>query len=180
MTRESATNMRVVAELDVLPHRRHAGVMHGDNAKSHEDAAENEAKRRSALATNDVKAAAGYEHRHHERKGGQSDVVGHRRRQDEGEHGDEVHRPYAAPHRDSGRRQPHAASESSGRRHAAAEIEGGVRCKGGDQNGQRHEIRIVCSGNDHRDCPKFRTRDQWMTNPPTHLQIRAATLAGRY
>src|SRR5258708_36258362 len=108
--------------------------MHGGNAKSHEDAAENEAKRRSALATNDVKAATGYDNRHHERKGGQSDVVGHRYRQDEGEHGNEVHRPYAASHYDSGRRQPHATSEASGRRHAPAENEGGGKCKGGDQN----------------------------------------------
>src|SRR6266853_657332 len=33
------------------------------------------------------------------------------------------------------------------------EIEGGVRCEGSDQNGQCDEIRIVCSGNDHRDRP---------------------------
>ena len=33
------------------------------------------------------------------------------------------------------------------------EIEGGVRREGGDQNGQSDEIRIVCSGNDHRDRP---------------------------
>ena len=137
------------------PHGRHAGVMHGGNAKSHEDAAENEAKRRYARATDDVKAAAGYQDRHHEGKGGQADVVGHRCRHDEGEHGDEVHRPYAASHCDRGRRQPHATRESSGRRHAPAEIEGGVRREGSDQNGQGNEIRIVCSGNDHRDRPIF-------------------------
>jgi hypothetical protein len=34
-----------------------------------EDAAENEAKRRCALAADDVEAGAGYEDRHHERKG---------------------------------------------------------------------------------------------------------------
>ena len=33
------------------------------------------------------------------------------------------------------------------------EIKGGVRREGGDQNGQSDEIRIVCSGNDHRDRP---------------------------
>jgi hypothetical protein len=33
------------------------------------------------------------------------------------------------------------------------EIEGGVRREGSDQNGQSDEIRIVCSGNDHRDRP---------------------------
>ena len=36
-----------------------------------------------------------------------------------------------------------------------AEIEGGVRRERGDQNGQRDEIRIVCSGNDHRDRLNF-------------------------
>jgi hypothetical protein len=153
--------------------------MHGDNAKSHEDAAENEAKRRSALATDDVKAAAGYDNRHNERKGGRSDVVGHRHRQGEGEHGDEVHRPDAASHCDSGRRQPHATSESSGRRHVRAEIEGGVRCEDGDQNRQSDEIWIVCSGNDHTDSP-IRTRDPRATNPPTHLQMQPATLSGRH
>lgn len=33
------------------------------------------------------------------------------------------------------------------------EIEGGVRCDASDQNRQSDEIRIVCSGNDHRDRP---------------------------
>ena len=33
------------------------------------------------------------------------------------------------------------------------EIEGGVRGEGGDQNGQSDKVRIVCSGNDHRDRP---------------------------
>src|SRR5713101_3619365 len=129
--------------------------MHGDNAKSHEDAAENEVKRRGALATDDVKAAAGYEGRHHEGKDGQSDVVGHRYRRFEGEHGDEVHRPYSASHRDRGRRQPHATRKSTCGSHVPAEIEGGVRRETGDQNGQHDEIWIVCSGNDHRDRPNF-------------------------
>jgi hypothetical protein len=44
--------------------------MHGDNAKSHEDAAENEAKRRCTLAANNVKTDARYENRQHEREGG--------------------------------------------------------------------------------------------------------------
>src|SRR5260221_5715133 len=92
--------------------------MHAGNAKSNEDAAEIEAKRRWAWATNDVKSAAGYEDRHHERKGGQSDVVGHRCRHDEGEHGDEVHRPYAASHCERGSHQPHATCKSPGRPHA--------------------------------------------------------------
>src|ERR1700730_12650602 len=131
--------------------------MHGDNSKSHEDAAENEVRRRSALATDDVKAAAGYKDRNHERKDGQSDVVGHRYRHAEGEHADEVHRPYSASHCDRGRHQPHATCNSAGVRHATAEIEGGIRCKDGDHNGQRDEMRIVCSGNNPRDRPNFGT-----------------------
>src|SRR6267378_7082557 len=101
--------------------------MHPGNAKSHEDAAENEAKRRCALATNDVKAAAGYEDRHHERKDGQSDVVGHWCRHDKGEHADEVHRPYSASHCDRSRYQPNATRKSPGGSRVPAEIEGGVR-----------------------------------------------------
>jgi hypothetical protein len=127
--------------------------MHAGNAKSHENTAENEGNRRRALATNDVKAAAGYEDRHYERKGGQSNVVRHRGRHDEGEHGDEVHRPYSASHCERGSYQPHAARKSPGRPRVPTEIEGGVRREGGDQNGQSDEIRIVCSGNDHRDRP---------------------------
>src|SRR6202162_2554622 len=100
--------------------------MHGGNAKSHEDAAENEAKRRCALATDDVKAAAGYEDRHQERKNGQSDVVGHRYRHDEGEHTDEMHCPYPASHRDRSRHQPDATRKSPSSSHVTAEIEGGV------------------------------------------------------
>jgi hypothetical protein len=49
--------------------------MHGDNAESHEDAAKHKVKRRCALATDDVKAAARYDDRHDERNDGQSDVV---------------------------------------------------------------------------------------------------------
>ena len=33
------------------------------------------------------------------------------------------------------------------------EIEGGVRRQAGDQNRESNEIRVVCSGNDHRDSP---------------------------
>ncbi len=155
--------------------------MHGGNAKSHEDAAaENEAKPRFALATDDVKAAAGHEYRHQERKGGQSDVVGHRSRHDEGEHGDEVHRPYSASHCDRGSHQPHATREPLGGPHMPTEIEGGVRREGGDQNGQSDEIRIVCSGNDHRDRPNFRTRDQRATNPPAHLRSAAGNVIGAH
>src|SRR5437879_8379779 len=101
--------------------------MHGDNAKSHEDAAEDEVKRRAALATDDVKAAGGCEDRHHEGKDGQSDVVGHRYRHFEGEHGDEVHRQYAASHCDRGRDKPNATLESPGGPTPPAEIASGVR-----------------------------------------------------
>src|ERR1700736_4157738 len=132
--------------------------MHGGNAKSHKDPAENEAKRRCALATDDVKAAAGYENRHYERKGSQSDVIGHRYRHGEGEHGDEVHRPYPASHYDRGRHQPHATRKCPGGRHAPAKIKGGVRREGGDQNGKSDEIRIVRSGNDHQDPPNLDER----------------------
>ncbi len=59
----------------MAPHCCHAGVMHGDNAKSHEDAGESEAKRRCGLATDGVKGTPGYDDGHDERKGGQSDVV---------------------------------------------------------------------------------------------------------
>src|ERR1700704_5476656 len=109
--------------------------MHGGNAKSHEDAAENQATRRYALATDDVKAAARYKDRHQERKRGQSDVVGHRYRHDEGEHADEVHRPDSASHDDRRPYQPDATRQSPGGRHLPAEIEAGVRREGGDENG---------------------------------------------
>src|SRR5437764_963471 len=42
--------------------------------------------------------------------------------------------------------------------HVPAEIEGRIRCEGGHQNGKNDEIRIVCSGNDHRDRPNFDQR----------------------
>src|ERR1700731_3124180 len=153
--------------------------MHGGNAKSHEDAAENEGKRRCALATNYVKAAAGYEDRHQERKGGQPDVVGHRYRHDEGEHADEVHRPNSASHCDRSRYQPDATRKSLGGPHVPAETEGGVRREAGDQNGQSDEIRIICSGNDHRDRPQFSDQRPSRTNPSAHLQVQPATSLGR-
>ena len=146
---------RVVADLGVTPHGRHAGVVHGDDANSHENAAENEAKDGYPRAADDVEAAAGYEDRQYEGKASQFDVVGHRDRHNEGEHADEVHRPYAAPHRDRGRRQPYAARRSPSRLDSPAKIERGVGCEASDQNGQSNEIRIVCSGNDHWDRPNF-------------------------
>ena len=64
-------------------------------SRPHEDAAEDEAEARYARATDDVEAAARGHDRQYEGKDGQADIVGHRHRQLEGEHGDEVHRPYA-------------------------------------------------------------------------------------
>src|SRR5258708_29980287 len=127
--------------------------MHGGNATSHEDTAENEVKRRSALATNDVKAAAGYDNRHHERKGRQSDVVGHRCRHDEGEHGDEVHRPYSTSHCNLGSPQPHATGKSPRGPHIPTEIESAVTPDPVAHTPHSDAIRIVYSGNDHRDSP---------------------------
>src|SRR6266853_3211745 len=101
--------------------------------------------RRCALATEDVEAAAGHDDRHHERDDGQADVVGYRHRHDEGEHADEMHRPYSASHRDRGRHQPYAAREAAGDPRVSAEIEGGVRGEGGDEGGENDEIRIMRS-----------------------------------
>ena len=106
--------------------------MHGGNAKSHEDAAENEPKRRYDLAADDVKADARYEDCHQERNGGQPNVVRHRYRHDEGEHADEVHRPYPASHGDRSEYQPHMTGRSPGGRHVSAEIERGVGRERGD------------------------------------------------
>jgi len=130
------------------------------DAEPHEDAAEDEAGARYARATDDVEAAAREQDRQQEGKDGQADIVGHRHRQHEGEHGDEVHRPYAASHGERGRRQPDAVRGpavrgSLGQLYAVAEIQGRVRREASDQDGQGSEIRIVCSGNDHRDRPHF-------------------------
>jgi class 3 adenylate cyclase len=68
---DALRNAREMRQAATLPtHGGHAGVMHGDNAQSHEDAAENEAKRRCTLAANNVKADASYENRQQEREGG--------------------------------------------------------------------------------------------------------------
>ena len=56
----------VMGELGVPPHGGHAGVVHRDDAESHEDPAEHEAEPRGTRATDDVEAAAGHEDRHHE------------------------------------------------------------------------------------------------------------------
>jgi len=45
--------------------------------------------------------------------------------------------------------------KSPGGPDAPAEIEGGVRRKEGDENGQSNEIGIVGCGSDHRDRPQF-------------------------
>jgi hypothetical protein len=91
----------------------------------------------------------------YEGKDCQADIVGHRRRQHEGEHGDEMHRPYAASHGECGRRQPDAVRGSLGHRQASANTQGRVRREGSDQDGQGDEIRIVRSGNHHRNRPHF-------------------------
>ena len=139
----------VVAQFDGPPHGRHAGVVHAGNGDTHEDAAEDEAGARYARATDNVEAAARGQDRQHEGKDGQADIVGHRHRQHEGEHGDEVHRPYAASQGERGRREPDAVRGSLGQRHVSAEIQGRVRREASDQDGQGNEVRIVCSGNDH-------------------------------
>src|ERR1700728_2769528 len=61
---------KAVVDLGVRPHCRHADVMHGGNPKSHEDAAEYEGELWCALTIDEIKAGAGYEDRHNERKRG--------------------------------------------------------------------------------------------------------------
>jgi hypothetical protein len=134
---------------------------------------------RSGDYNNDVKADAGYEDRYHERKDGQSDVVGHRYRHDKREHGDEVHRPYSASHCQRGSHQPHATRESPGGGHVPTEIEGSVRHQAGDQNRQSDEIRIVCSGNKHRARPNSDQRltgDEFADSPETADNVIGASL----
>jgi hypothetical protein len=133
----------IVAEQRVSPHCRHVGIMHRGNAKSHEDAAENELQRRRAPAAEDIKCAAGDDDRHQQRNRGGYDIVGHWYRHDEGEHANEVHRPDSASHRDRGRYQPDVTRNSPSDPHVPTEIEGGVGREGCDQYGQRDEICIV-------------------------------------
>ena len=132
------------------PHRRHAGVVHGDDAEADEASAEEEDFRRRLFATDGVKPDAGDENGDDERQGRQRDVVAHvHPRHAEGEHRHEVHRPDAAAHRDRGCREPGVAGPARRGSDAAGEIESRIGSRGGDQNGERDERRVVCSGDGH-------------------------------
>src|SRR5258707_4461531 len=64
-----------------------------------------------------------------------------------------MHRPYAASHRDRGGKQPQTTREAPGGSRARGEIEGGIGREGRDEDGKGDEVRIVCSGNEHRVAP---------------------------
>ena len=141
---------RVVIDMRAHPHRRHAGVVHGDDAEADEAAAEEEDFRCRLFATDGVKPDAGDENGDDERQGRQRDVVAHvHPRHAEGEHRHEVHRPDAPAHRDRGCREPRVAGPARRGSDAAGEIESRIGSRGGDQNGERDERRIVCSGDGH-------------------------------
>ncbi len=151
------------------PHRGHAGVVHGDDAEADEASAEKKNFRRRLFATDGVKPDAGDENGDDERQGRQRDVVAHvHPRHAEGEHRHEVHRPDAAAHRDRGCREPRVAGPARRGSDAAGEIESRIGGRGGDQNGERDERRIVCSGDGHAQSARRRPRGETYS-----LSIRA-------
>jgi hypothetical protein len=135
---------RVVADRRAHAHRGHAGVVHGRDAAAHEQAAEHQALHPGAARPHDREADPGEQDREHQRDEGQADVVLDRNAELEGQHGDEVHRPDAAPHGNRGGDQPDGARHR-GRRLAIAvrDAERGERGKDADRDREQHQAGIV-------------------------------------
>ncbi|MND95836.1 hypothetical protein D3C80_881000 [compost metagenome] len=87
------------------PQRRHADIVHGANADPHDQARQNHAA--AVLSTRgDQEGEAGPDDGQQEGQDRQRQVVANRRLGMEAQHGDEMHRPYAAAHGRRRRGQP--------------------------------------------------------------------------
>ena len=139
----------MVVQLARHEHRRHAGIVHRHDADPHEQSAEDELQQRRLARADDVEPAAGDGDRDQQRKNRQARIITDRHRHHEGEHGDEMHRPDAAAHRERRGREPRMPHPAMRGPDAAAEIQRRIRRKAGDREGERDEVGVVCAGYGH-------------------------------
>ena len=125
--------------------------MHRHDTETHQDAARHVGEPAGFLPPHDEKADRRHDDGKDQGKKRQSDVIAHLHAgKAEGEHGDKMHGPDAAAHRDRGGQQPYVTGPAGRRLNAAAQIQGRVRSRHRDQHGEDNEREIVGSGKGHR------------------------------
>ncbi len=100
----------IVAQRHGAAQGRHADVVHEADPSAHDHASADDPRRPPAALLRQHECPQRRQHRQHERQEGQAWVVADRRARIETQHGDEVHRPDAGPHRHCGDDQPGGAS----------------------------------------------------------------------
>jgi hypothetical protein len=127
-------------------HAGHARVVHGGDATAHGQAGQQQARRRQCAPARDVQRQG--RHRGGDQRRGQrhGHVVGHRDRQPEGQHADEVHGPDPGAHGQRTGHQPapgRAAAAGGG--HARGELERAVRRERRHQQREQDQAGIVAA-----------------------------------
>jgi len=127
-------------------HGGHAGVMHGRNPESHDDAAGNGLPQADLRAAHHPERHRRGKYRGHQGKRDRRNIVEHRNRQVEREHSDVMHRPDTDAHRDCAARQP-ATRRLPARRggYPPPEVEGRVRGGSRDQYREDDQRGVVRS-----------------------------------
>jgi hypothetical protein len=133
----------VIAEARRHAHRRHAGVVHGDDTDPSEDAAAENGGPRPMPVKDDEQSQAGNDDRDHQRQQRRPHVIGDDHAEPEGEHGDEMHRPDAAAHGHRAGQPPAGLRPAARLAHPAGQVERGEGRQNGDGNRQRHEPGVV-------------------------------------
>ena len=128
---------RVVIDARCHAQRGHTGVMHGADARPHDQRTESQLRQRQFRLADQPQGETAGQHRDQQRQRSEGEVIAQVDRQFEGEHADEMHRPDANAHRQRPARRPEMHGPAFSRGNASGEIERRV----GSQNGhaQRNE-----------------------------------------
>ena len=124
--------------------RRHAGIVHGGNAKTDDRAAQRRAVRRRPKS--DAEPEPGHQHGDHHGQSGQAEVIRDGQARAEGKLGHEMRRPHAASGDERRGRKPQIARQACARNGARFQAERRVAADDADQRRKNDEAQIVLIG----------------------------------
>ena len=134
---------RVIGDLRIHAHRRHAHVVHQRDAQAHQQRAQAQAAPGQVGARGQPQRQRRGQDRHQHRVRGQRQVVAQRNRQLECQHADEMHRPDAEPHCNGAAHQPRGRNAATAGGHARGQVQRGIRGQHGHRQRQQHQRKIV-------------------------------------
>ncbi|MNE17204.1 hypothetical protein D3C80_1101780 [compost metagenome] len=129
----------VVVDARLHLHGRHAGVVHGSDARAHDQRAKGQLPGRQARLVDQPQGEAGRQYANEQRQQRDGQVITQFDRQTEGEHADEVHRPDSHAHGQGTARRPQVYSPALGRGDTPGQVQCGVRSKNGYAEGNQYQ-----------------------------------------